>query len=160
LGEFNIVYIDCGRVCFSSYGECDVDRVGSITFHSPFLNQYWIAARLICSFCEAMAGSLSVVFSAWVPVVDSGEVARSAAYCRYNNGPRTLPWGYACIDWGEFPQDSNPHFTMCNSPKKMSSMSVYTLTGVLPGTNTFGKMETTRNYPCLFFINHISQKHL
>jgi hypothetical protein len=21
-------------------------------------------------------------------------------------------------------------------------------------------METTRNYPCLFFINHISQKHL
>jgi hypothetical protein len=26
-------------------------------------------------------------------VVDSGEVGRSAGFSRYNNGPRTLPWG-------------------------------------------------------------------
>jgi hypothetical protein len=44
-----------------------------------------------------MAGSLSMattaVSSAKVAVVDSGEVGRSAVYSRYNNGPRTLPWG-------------------------------------------------------------------
>jgi hypothetical protein len=44
-----------------------------------------------------MAGSLSMVTtavsSAKVAVVDSGEVGRSAVYSRYNNGPRTLPWG-------------------------------------------------------------------
>jgi hypothetical protein len=28
-----------------------------------------------------------------VVVVDSGEVGRSDMYSRYNNGPRTLPWG-------------------------------------------------------------------
>jgi hypothetical protein len=35
----------------------------------------------------------TVVSSANVAVVDSGEVGRSAVYSRYNNGPRTLPWG-------------------------------------------------------------------
>jgi hypothetical protein len=44
-----------------------------------------------------MAGSLSMVTtaasSAKVAVVDSSEVGRSAVYSRYNNGPRTLPWG-------------------------------------------------------------------
>jgi hypothetical protein len=61
------------------------------------LNQFWIASRLICSLCEAMAGSLSVattaVSSANVAVVDPGEIGRSTMYSRYNNGPRTLPWG-------------------------------------------------------------------
>jgi hypothetical protein len=72
-----------------------VDRLGSLSFHSPFLNQFWIASRLVCSLCEAMAGSLSMattaVSSAKVAVVDYGEVGRSAVYSRYNNGPRTLP---------------------------------------------------------------------
>jgi hypothetical protein len=44
-----------------------------------------------------MAGSLSdariAVSSAKVAVVVAGEVGRSAAYMRYRNGPRTLPWG-------------------------------------------------------------------
>jgi hypothetical protein len=44
-----------------------------------------------------MVGSLFVastaVSSANVAVVDSGEVGRSAVYNRYNNGPRTLPYG-------------------------------------------------------------------
>jgi hypothetical protein len=48
-------------------GECDMDRLG-------FLNQIWIATRLVCSFCEAMAGSLSEasteVLLAKVAVVD------------------------------------------------------------------------------------------
>jgi hypothetical protein len=52
---------------------------------------------LVCSFCEAMAGSMSVtstaVLLAKVAVVDSGKIGRSAAYSRYNNGPRTLPLG-------------------------------------------------------------------
>jgi hypothetical protein len=44
-----------------------------------------------------MAESLSVdttaVSSAKVAVVDFGEVGRSGVYSRYNNCPRTLPWG-------------------------------------------------------------------
>jgi hypothetical protein len=43
-----------------------------------------------------MVGSLSVastaVSSAKVPDVDSGEVARSAVYSRYNNGPWAMLW--------------------------------------------------------------------
>jgi hypothetical protein len=35
----------------------------------------------------------TAVSSAKVAVVDPGEVSRSALYSRYNNGPRTLPWG-------------------------------------------------------------------
>jgi hypothetical protein len=62
---------------------------------SIFLNQFWIASRSVCSFCEAMAGSSSMVTtavsSAKVAVVDSGEVVRSAVYSRYNNNPSTLP---------------------------------------------------------------------
>jgi hypothetical protein len=78
-------------------GERDVDRLGPIGFYSPFLNQFRIAARLVCSLCEAMVGSCSVattaVSSAKVAVVDPGEVDRSAVYSRYNNCSKTLPWG-------------------------------------------------------------------
>jgi hypothetical protein len=35
----------------------------------------------------------TAVSSAKVAVVDPGEVGRSAVYSRYNNCPRTLPWG-------------------------------------------------------------------
>jgi hypothetical protein len=35
----------------------------------------------------------TAVSSANVAAIDSGEVGRSAGYSRYNNGPRTLPWG-------------------------------------------------------------------
>jgi hypothetical protein len=94
-GELHIVYMNRGT-SFSSCSECDVDRLGFIGFHSPFFKPFCIASRSVCSFCEAMAGSLSVattsVSSAKVAVVDSGEVGRSAVYSRYNNGPRTLPW--------------------------------------------------------------------
>jgi hypothetical protein len=41
-----------------------------------------------------MGGSLS---SAKVAVADSGVVGRSAVYSRYNNGPRTLPWGTPAV---------------------------------------------------------------
>jgi hypothetical protein len=48
------------------------------------LNQSWIANRSVCSFCEAMAGSLSMattaVSSAKIVVIHSGEVGRSAVY--------------------------------------------------------------------------------
>jgi hypothetical protein len=64
---------------------------------SKRLNQFRLASRLVCSFCEAIAGSLSMattaVSSAKVAVVDSDEVGRSAVCSRYNNVPRTLPWG-------------------------------------------------------------------
>jgi hypothetical protein len=44
-----------------------------------------------------MAGSLSVastaVSSAKIAVVNSGEIGMCAVYNRYNNDPRTLPWG-------------------------------------------------------------------
>jgi hypothetical protein len=78
--------------CFPSCSECYEDRLGFVGFHSPFFfNQFWIASRLVCSFYEAMAESLSVAtiaaLSAKVSVVDSGEVGRSAVYSRYNNAP-------------------------------------------------------------------------
>jgi hypothetical protein len=61
-----------------------------LAFILHFLNQFWIASRLVCSLCEVMAGSMSVattvVSSAEVAVVDSGEVGRSAVCSRYNNG--------------------------------------------------------------------------
>jgi hypothetical protein len=64
----------------------------------------WIASRSVCSFCEAMAGSLSVaitaVSSAKVGVVDSGEDGRSAVYSRYSNDPRTLSWGTPALTDG------------------------------------------------------------
>jgi hypothetical protein len=67
---------------FFSCCECDVDRLAFISFHLNFLNQFWTASRLVCSFCEAIAGSLPVastaVSSAKVAVVDSGEVGMSA----------------------------------------------------------------------------------
>jgi hypothetical protein len=66
-----------------------------LAFILHILNQFWIASRLVCSFCEAMAGLQSitsnVVSSAKVAVIDAGETGRSAVYIRYNNGLRTLP---------------------------------------------------------------------
>jgi hypothetical protein len=47
-----------------------------------------------------MAGSLFVANTAVllkVVVIDSDEVGRSALYSRYNNGPRTLPWGMPAL---------------------------------------------------------------
>jgi hypothetical protein len=80
---------------FPSCNECDVDRVGSVTFHSQFFKPIFFASRLVCSFCEAMPGSLSVastaVSLAKVAVVDPAEVGRSAVYSRYNNDPMMLP---------------------------------------------------------------------
>jgi hypothetical protein len=35
----------------------------------------------------------TAVSSAKAVVVDSGVAGRSAVYSKYNNGPRTLPWG-------------------------------------------------------------------
>jgi hypothetical protein len=68
-----------------------------LAFILHFLNQFWIARRLVCILCKAMAESLTMVTtavsSANVAVVDYGEVGRSAVYSRYNNVPRTLPWG-------------------------------------------------------------------
>jgi hypothetical protein len=89
-------------VCVVNVTWMDLDPLAFI-FH--FLNQFWIASRLACSLCDAMAESLSVastaVTSAKVAVIDSGEVGRSAVYSRYNSGPRTLSLGYVCIDWQE-----------------------------------------------------------
>jgi hypothetical protein len=68
-----------------------------ITFIIHFLNKFSISARLVCSFCEATVGSLSMASTAVsltkVDVVDSGEIDRSAGYMRYNNCPKTLPRG-------------------------------------------------------------------
>jgi hypothetical protein len=72
--------------------ECDVDP---LAFILHIVNQFCNANRLVCSFCEAMAGSLSVATtatsSAKFAAVDSGEVGRCIAYGRYNNNPRILP---------------------------------------------------------------------
>jgi hypothetical protein len=94
LGELHIVYLNRGHVSFCAVNVMQIDLylLASILH---FLNKFWIASRLICSFCEAMTGSLSVantaVSSAKVAVVDSGEIVRSAVYSNYNSGPRTPP---------------------------------------------------------------------
>jgi hypothetical protein len=66
-----------------------------LAFILHFLNQFWTASRLVCSFCEAIAESLPVattaVSSAKVTVADYCEVHRSAVYSRYNNDSRILP---------------------------------------------------------------------
>jgi hypothetical protein len=92
------LFIWTGEARFSPCGECYVDRLGFVGFNSPFFyTKSWIANRSVFSFCVAMAGSLSwvtsAILSANIALVDSGEVRRSAVYSRYNNGPRTLPWG-------------------------------------------------------------------
>jgi hypothetical protein len=72
-------------------------NVDPLAFILNFLNPFWIASRLVCSMCEAMTGSLSVVItavsSAKVAMIDSGEIGRSAVYDSYNNGLRALPLG-------------------------------------------------------------------
>jgi hypothetical protein len=63
--ELRIIYEYMDRgVRFSSCRECYVDRLESVSFYSSFLNHFWIASRLICSFCEAMDVSLSMVTTA------------------------------------------------------------------------------------------------
>jgi hypothetical protein len=48
-----------------------------------------------------MAGSLSVTSSAVslakLAVVDSAEIGSFTMYIKYNNGPRTLPWGMLAL---------------------------------------------------------------
>jgi hypothetical protein len=52
-----------------------------LAFILHFLNQSWIASRLVCSLCESKAGSLSMastaVWTAKVAVVESGQIGRS-----------------------------------------------------------------------------------
>jgi hypothetical protein len=95
-GELHIVYLNRGGGArFFRVGNVSWFDVHQLTFIHHFLNQFWIASRLVCSFCEAIAGSLSVastaVSSAKFALVDSGEVDRSEVYSKYNSGPRTLP---------------------------------------------------------------------
>jgi hypothetical protein len=85
LGKLNVVYMD-RRARFSSCVRF------ILHFLKPVLD--CSTSRLVCSFCEAMAGSLSVASTALLStkvVVDSSEAGRFAVYNRYNNGPRTLP---------------------------------------------------------------------
>jgi hypothetical protein len=66
-----------GHVSFRFVNVTWVDR-DLLAFILCFLNQFWIASRSVCCFCEAMARSLSMatiaVSSAKVAVVHSGEV--------------------------------------------------------------------------------------
>jgi hypothetical protein len=50
---------------FFSWESCTL-FIWTWAFILNFLSQYWIAARLVCSFCEAMAGTLSVASTAVV----------------------------------------------------------------------------------------------
>jgi hypothetical protein len=77
LEKLHIVYMDRGHVSFRVVNVTWID-LDPLAFVLHFLNQFWIASRLVCSFCRAVAGSLSVD-------------TRSAVYSRYNNSPRALP---------------------------------------------------------------------
>jgi hypothetical protein len=69
----------------------------SLALTSHFRSQFCIARRVDCNLLEAVAGLFSMartaISSAKVAHVVSDEVGRSAVNSRYNNGPRTLPWG-------------------------------------------------------------------
>jgi hypothetical protein len=99
LRKVYILYADWGGggqvpLCVVNVIWTDLD---SLAFIFNFFNHFHIASRLVCSFCEAMPGPLSMantaVLSANVAVLDSVEVGRSAVYSRYNSGRRALPWG-------------------------------------------------------------------
>jgi hypothetical protein len=95
-GSYTLFIWTGGHVSFRVVNVTWID-LHPLAFILHFLNHFWIASRLVCSLCEVMTRSLSVATTALsstnVAVVDSGEVGRSAVYSRYNNGPRTLPWG-------------------------------------------------------------------
>jgi hypothetical protein len=77
----------------------DLDLLAFILY---FVNQFWIASRLVCSVYDAMAGSLSMASTAVTLTNvsgDSGEVGRSAVQSRYNNSPRALPCGMPALTW-------------------------------------------------------------
>jgi hypothetical protein len=90
---------------------------GTCYILSPFLNQFWIATRLVCSFCEAMVGSLPVastaVSLAKVSMVDSDGVGGSAVHSRYNNGSRTLFWDISAfnLENSTTVKDENHHYS-------------------------------------------------
>jgi hypothetical protein len=71
------------REGFCSCGECDMDRLGFIIFYPPFFNHYCGGPTKVCSFCDAIPGSLSVanttVSSENVAVVDYVVVGRPVA---------------------------------------------------------------------------------
>jgi hypothetical protein len=94
LRKVYVVYMDL-RAGFSLCGECDMDLLG-LAFICLFFNHFWNAFRLVCNFCEAMPGPLSManiaVSSANFAVVDFVGVGRWSVYRIYNSGPRTLPW--------------------------------------------------------------------
>jgi hypothetical protein len=72
LGELHIVYMDRGGGHISprvvSVTWIDLDPLAYILH---FLNHLWNAARLVFSFCEAMAGSLSVATTEEIKVTNN-----------------------------------------------------------------------------------------
>jgi hypothetical protein len=60
-----------------------------LAFILHFFNHFSIVLRLVCSFCEAMARSLSVS-SPNVAAADFSDVGRSAVYSSYSNDPQTM----------------------------------------------------------------------
>jgi hypothetical protein len=80
---------------FSSFGECDMDRLGFVSFLSS--NSLTIFVFRLGWFAVSVKQCLSKVNTAAsaanFAVVDSVEVGRSAVHIRYNSGPRTLTWG-------------------------------------------------------------------
>jgi hypothetical protein len=77
-----------GGAQFSSCSDWTLTNLDPLAFILHFLTPV-----LDCSFCEAVAGTLSVASTAVLSTKDAvvyGEVGRSAMYSRYNNGPRAL----------------------------------------------------------------------
>jgi hypothetical protein len=87
LGELELFIWIGGHICLRVVNVTWTE-LEPLAFILHLCNQFWIVARFVCSFSEAMAVSLSVastaISSAKVAVVESGEVGRSAVYSRYN----------------------------------------------------------------------------
>jgi hypothetical protein len=94
LRKLYVVYMDWGHISLRVVNVTGIN-LDPLAFILHFFNHVRIASRLVRSFCERMAGSLSMastaVLTAYVAVVDFGEDGRSAVYSKYNNGHRTLP---------------------------------------------------------------------
>jgi hypothetical protein len=91
LGEFMFVWTK-GHVSLHVVNVMWSDS-DPFAFVLHLFNHFCIAARLVCSCCEAVAGSLSVASTALsaekvdIVYLYSGELDRSTVYSRYNNDP-------------------------------------------------------------------------
>jgi hypothetical protein len=95
-GKLHVVHVD-RRAHSSTYGERYVKQSKCVGLHAPLLvpglDCFEVGLELLGGCGWSLSVARTAVLSAKVAMVVVGEVGRSAVYMRYEDGPRTLPWG-------------------------------------------------------------------